>query len=357
MCLMKGTLITLSDYSKKPIEEITYDDNLLVWDFDNGKLSTSYPIWISSAGKYTKYNKLTFENNHVLNIVHKHRLFNKNKFIYDNEFKTDDISFDENGKEIKLINKEEITKDIEFYSLMSNYNINIFAEGILTSSRLNNMYEIKDMKFQKPLDKLIEPINPLNDLLKGFNLDEKYIEGFRIREQTIDWVELIKFLNERHLLSYSYGNNYSYNYNLNENKSLKDKKYLFLDHQGVLNDFNTKNLIFNKDDVKVLLNILSLYKLEIIVSSDWTRFMSIDNINKLYKDNNIPIYIDFTSPINSKNREEARAREIFNKIIELKLDFKECLIIDDLDLRSYFPSNNFMWIKGGNGLKSKITFL
>ena len=35
-CFVEGTEITLADGSIKKIEDITYEDELLVWDFDHG---------------------------------------------------------------------------------------------------------------------------------------------------------------------------------------------------------------------------------------------------------------------------------------------------------------------------------
>ena len=48
-CLLAGTLISLADGTQKKIEDIAFDDELLVWDFDNGCLTTSKPLWIKKA--------------------------------------------------------------------------------------------------------------------------------------------------------------------------------------------------------------------------------------------------------------------------------------------------------------------
>lgn len=48
-CLLKGTLITLADGTQKKIEEITNDDELLVWDFDECKFSSAKPLWVKKA--------------------------------------------------------------------------------------------------------------------------------------------------------------------------------------------------------------------------------------------------------------------------------------------------------------------
>ena len=47
-CLAEGTEITLADRTTKKIEDITYEDELLVWDFDNGSFATA-KLWKEKA--------------------------------------------------------------------------------------------------------------------------------------------------------------------------------------------------------------------------------------------------------------------------------------------------------------------
>ena len=49
VCIAGGTLVPLADGTTKAIEDITYDDELLVWDFDEGKLSSAKPAWVKKA--------------------------------------------------------------------------------------------------------------------------------------------------------------------------------------------------------------------------------------------------------------------------------------------------------------------
>ena len=57
--------------------------------------------------------------------------------------------------------------------------MNVFAEGILTSCRLSNLYEIKDMKYVKEDRELID-VEELN------GIPEEYIKGLRLLEQPKD---------------------------------------------------------------------------------------------------------------------------------------------------------------------------
>ena len=57
----------------------------------------------------------------------------------------------------------------------------MFANGILTSCRYNNVYPIKDMKFVKdPNRTVITDENYKHDIFK------KYFNGLRLHEQDID---------------------------------------------------------------------------------------------------------------------------------------------------------------------------
>ena len=159
LCLAEGTLISLYDRTQKRIEDITYDDDLLVWDFDNGKYACSKPLWIMKTRNTNKYNLLEFENNVQLRTIDQHRIFNEEKGTFTYPM-TDDTPIgtttyyinDVNNKypdKLKLLNKSIVHENINYYNIITNYHINLFANGILTSCRYNNIYPIKDYKFIK----------------------------------------------------------------------------------------------------------------------------------------------------------------------------------------------------------------
>ncbi len=69
-----------------------------------------------------------------------------------------------------------IHKDITYYSMITDYHMNMFTNGILMSSRFNNIYPIKDMKFVKD-DRKPRSMEEFG------GIDEKYIKGLRLEEQ------------------------------------------------------------------------------------------------------------------------------------------------------------------------------
>lgn len=156
-CLIAGTLITLADGTKKPVEYITYDDNLLVWDFFNGCFASAKPRWIKIRQTAEVYNKLTFDNGATLGLVGEggtqgyHRIFNKQAccFTHTGVPETPDgtITFAEDKSEPVLVSQELVNDTVDFYNIITDKHFNLFANGILTSCKCSNMYRIEDMKY------------------------------------------------------------------------------------------------------------------------------------------------------------------------------------------------------------------
>ena len=184
-CLVRGTMITMADMSKVSVENITYSDNILVWDFDNGEFTSSKPLWIKKTQTSVLSCLLTFSDDSELRIVGEspkaHRIFNKEsgKFTYGSmpETPIGTTTFNDMGEEITLINKQWIFGEVEFYNVITDYHMNLFANSILTSMRYNNIYPITDMKFVKD-DRTLRTADDYP------NIEERLFKGFRLSEQT-----------------------------------------------------------------------------------------------------------------------------------------------------------------------------
>ena len=182
-CYAKGTKITLADGSTKNVEDICFEDDLMVWDFDNGCMSSSKAIYIQKPEIAHEYNKLVFSNGAVLKTINQHRIFNKElgKYTYP---MTDDTPIGtttllDDGTEVTLVSKEVVHEPVEYYNIITNYHFNCFASGISTSCRLNNMYPIKDYKFQKDNREIVA--------FENFHgITREWYEGLRLGEQPQD---------------------------------------------------------------------------------------------------------------------------------------------------------------------------
>lgn len=156
-CLIKGTLITLADGSKKPVEDITYDDELLVWNFYKGCFDKAKPRWIKIAQTANVYNKLTFDNGVTLGLVGEggtqgyHRIFNEQARLFTHtgvpETPVGTITFAEDCTKSKLVKQELVHEEVEFYNVITETHFNLFANGILTSCKNSNKYYIENMKY------------------------------------------------------------------------------------------------------------------------------------------------------------------------------------------------------------------
>jgi hypothetical protein len=184
-CLVRGTMITMADMSRMAVENITYNDDILVWDFDLGEFASAKPIWIKKTQTAVMSCLLTFSDHSELRIVGEspkaHRIFNKEagKFTYGSmpETPIGTTTFNDQGEEITLISKEWIVGEVEFYNVMTDYHMNLFANSILTSMRYNNVYPITDMKFVKDS----RTLRTADDYP---NVEERLYRGFRLAEQT-----------------------------------------------------------------------------------------------------------------------------------------------------------------------------
>ena len=181
LCLAKGTLVQLFNGLSKVIESIVYSDLLSVWDFDNSSFVGANPLWIKKAQTTDSYNLLKFSDGTTLKTIVEHRIFNKElgKFTYP---MTEDTplgttTFNSKANEITLVSKEIINEEVEFYNIITNRHMNLFANTILTSCRYNNIYPIENMKFVKDARSIVP--------LESYNVSETYYNGLRLGEQLI----------------------------------------------------------------------------------------------------------------------------------------------------------------------------
>lgn len=180
VCYAAGTLITLHDGTTKKIEDITYDDDLLVWDFDNGCFATAKPSWITKAQRYPYYYKITLDDGTQLDLIGSngdcHRLFNveQSKFVYGSRFNLGEHTFKYDKSTPKVVSIELVHEEVVYYNLITKQHLNCFINGVLSSCRYNNLYPIEDMKFVKSNRGIVPhsaysgvPLKYYNDLRLG----------------------------------------------------------------------------------------------------------------------------------------------------------------------------------------------
>ena len=142
ICFAENTLISTKN-GDKFVQDITYDDDILVWNFDEGKLDYAKPIFIKKEQTSDSYWHVTDEDGKTVNLVgsngKSHRLYNKRTHLF------------EYPQDIPECKCEEIHESVKYYNIITAYHFNCYANGILTSARYSNMlYPITDeMKYDK----------------------------------------------------------------------------------------------------------------------------------------------------------------------------------------------------------------
>ena len=143
-CFVESTLISTKN-GEKFVQDITYDDDILVWNFDEGKIDYAKPIFIKQEQTSDSYWRVTDEDGKTVNLVgsngKSHRLYNKRTHLF------------EYPQDIPECKCEEIHESVKYYNIVTAYHFNCFANGILTSKRYSNMlYPITDeMKYDKTI--------------------------------------------------------------------------------------------------------------------------------------------------------------------------------------------------------------
>ncbi len=206
-CFKENTEVTLSDLSKKKIQDVTYNDKLLVWDFDNGCMSVDNVFWIKKEEIADYYYHITLENGNTIDLIGSngkcHRLFNYDDQIF--ESATDLI-----GKNIytrqgifKVVDCVRINEHCKFYNIITENHINLFANDMLTSCKYNNALSIVNMRFVKS-DVEIDTMKLRKLMLAGFKSDDiKWYNVLKLQynndksiEDTIKYIEECKRLHK-----------------------------------------------------------------------------------------------------------------------------------------------------------------
>lgn len=187
-CFLYGTKILLHNGASKEVQDINYNDILMVWDFDNGCFTSAKPLWIKQEETVSYYYHCIFENGTILDLVgsngncHAVYCVDDNRFEYANKCV---------GKKImtrsgitKLLSCELKHEIVKFYNIVTDYHFNCYANEVLTSTKLNNIYPIKDMKFIKE-ERPIVPMEKYDGVSKEFYIGLRLAER---AESDIGWV-------------------------------------------------------------------------------------------------------------------------------------------------------------------------
>ena len=148
-CFVEGTLVTLADGTQKKVEDLTLNDEVLIFNHNTGKLEKGKLAVIDHANeeaRFTEIINLKFSNGEILRISFSHGLFdadlNKYVFITADNYKDylghKFYSVDYKNKEfvsecITLTDAFVTYETVRVFTPISVGHMNCFASGILTA--------------------------------------------------------------------------------------------------------------------------------------------------------------------------------------------------------------------------------
>lgn len=149
-CFTQGTQILMANGQYKNVENLSYGEKIMTWNFFDGKYEPQdIAIIVDHGEEEYSITKLFFENGHELSVIGDHGVFDYdlNGFVYvtsenANDYINHDFAFYEDGKTItsKLIRIETSLEKTHAYSITSAFNYNAIANGVLTAPPPGEFY-------------------------------------------------------------------------------------------------------------------------------------------------------------------------------------------------------------------------
>ncbi len=195
-CLAKGTKITLADGTYKNVEDIGYDDLLMVWNYDTGNITYEYPLWIENEHETKRVTRVTFSDDSYIDFVGNHAIYNTdiNLFVNINDednfhVGTNVAKRNSNNKleNVQVKNIEKINRDTTYYFVGTTTYYNLFANDILTTDHnlmISNLYGFtNNAKWPKEKEIFTNNENNLFDYDDIKDVLPYYLyDGFRVKE-------------------------------------------------------------------------------------------------------------------------------------------------------------------------------
>lgn len=141
-CVTADTLVTLADGTQKRIDEVTYNDELLAWDFFEGEYAIVPPAIIYDHGwGNSRIIKLNFDDGTEVKVTNVHQFFDVtlNEYVditaesVESYIGHEFVKQAEDGfKTVKLIEYDIYNEYVKAYGINSAVHYNIFVEGMLS---------------------------------------------------------------------------------------------------------------------------------------------------------------------------------------------------------------------------------
>ena len=154
-CFAEGSLVTLADGTQKPIEEITFEDQILAWDFNTGTYVATVASLIDryEASQQNVIN-LKFSDGTVVRMVVDHGFFDvdANSFVFLNEENVASyvghtfVKASEDGtyENVELVGYEITVETVAYYAIQTAIYNNCIVDGMFTLTAPPEMIKYSD---------------------------------------------------------------------------------------------------------------------------------------------------------------------------------------------------------------------
>jgi len=149
-CFTADTLITLADGSQKRIDQLTFDDTILVWDFFTGTYTEqSVSLLVNHGEGVYRVANLRFDDGTALRIIGDHGVFDYdlNRFVYLSTENMEQyvghrfVQQGEDGYKVVTLTEAFETEEVtSAWSVSSAVTSNAFASGMLTVAPPEDFY-------------------------------------------------------------------------------------------------------------------------------------------------------------------------------------------------------------------------
>jgi hypothetical protein len=166
-CVAEGTLITLADGSQKPVEDLTMDDMLLVWNHHTGDFDVAPMVFIDSepVANYEIIH-LYFSDGTDIKVIYEHAFWNAtlNEYVFIRDGESTQYigdwfnkqTTDEYGnmiwQNVQLVDVQIYTEQTTAWSPVTFSHLNFYVNGMLSmpgaTEGLINIFEIDATSLQ-----------------------------------------------------------------------------------------------------------------------------------------------------------------------------------------------------------------
>lgn len=211
-CFTPDTLITLADGSKKRVDELTFDDKILAWDFFTGSyVAKNISILVNHGSDLYKVAYTEYSDGTQLKLIAEHGVFDYdlNKYVYITPENVKEFighrfvkhNLDGGYDIVTLVNGYVVEEYTEAWSITSAGASNAFASGLLTVAPPDDFYNWIEMD-----GKLHYNVEQFQNDIETYGLytyDD--FKDYVTHEQFVDWNgAYLKIAVEKGYLTFEY---------------------------------------------------------------------------------------------------------------------------------------------------------